>query len=84
MQVVLLQEGADLDALSSAYGLTLLNKRLKIVLPNSLNSVVLQAIEEFKDRFKDKIIKKHQIEWDKVKGFILQILTIHLRTMMEK
>lgn len=71
MQVVLLQEGADLDALSSAYGLTLLNKRLKIVLPNSLNSSVLQAIEEFKNRFKDKVIKKQQLEWNKVKRVYL-------------
>lgn len=71
MQVVLLQEGADLDALSSAYGLTLLNSRLKIVLPNSLSSSVIRAIDEFKDSFKGKIIKKNQLDWSKVKRLYL-------------
>ncbi|MEZ0323460.1 MAG: DHHA1 domain-containing protein [Hydrogenothermaceae bacterium] len=66
MQVVLLQEGSDLDALSSAYGITLLNKKAKIVLPNSLSSSVIETLNLFKDVFDEKIIKKDEIDFSKV------------------
>lgn len=71
MQVVLLQEGADLDALSSAYGLTLINKRLKIVLPNSVNSSVSTALNIFKHCFQDKTVKRNEINIAKVKRLYL-------------
>ncbi|MEJ5173313.1 MAG: DHHA1 domain-containing protein [Hydrogenothermaceae bacterium] len=66
MQVVLLQEGSDLDALSSAYGITLLNKKAKIALPNSLSSSVIEALNLFKDIFKEKTVKKDELDFSKV------------------
>jgi len=54
LQLVLLQEGADLDALSSAYGLSLLYNA-KIVLPNAYSETVRLTLNIFSDKFKDKI-----------------------------
>lgn len=71
MQVVLLQEGADLDALSSAYGLTLLNKRLKIVLPNSVSTSVSTTLSMFKHCFQDRTLKKQEFDLTKVKRLFL-------------
>ncbi len=71
MQVVLLQEGADLDALSSAYGITLLYQNFKIVLPNSLELKVLKTLNLFKDKFKNKIIKKTDFDLSKVSEIII-------------
>lgn len=71
MQVVLMQEGSDLDALSSAYGLTILYPNVKIVFPNSLSSSALKAIEIFKHLLEGKIILKNQLEWKKVKKVYL-------------
>ncbi len=71
MQVVLLQEGADLDELSSAYGITLIYQNFKIVLPNSLESKVLKTINLFKEKFKDKVIKKADLNISEVSEVII-------------
>ena len=61
MQVVFLGEGADLDALSSAYGITLLHPETKILLPNAKSSSFRYVFNRFKDRFKDKIIPLNEV-----------------------
>lgn len=71
MQVVYIQEGADLDALSSAFGLTIINKHLKIVLPHSLSSSAKKAVEEFKDLLQEKTISKEELNWNRIKRLYL-------------
>ena len=61
MQVVLLTEGSDLDSLSSAYALTILEKNTYILLPHSYSATVKLAVNYFKNKLKNKIIKKENI-----------------------
>lgn len=69
MQVVILEEGADLDAFSSAYGLTLLHPNTYIIFPNSLEYKVRKAINIFQDKLKGKILKKEDL--DKIEKIFL-------------
>ncbi len=62
MQVVILGEGADLDALSSAYGITLLYEDTYILLPNSLTTSVRFVLKRYKHKFKAKLIKLEEIK----------------------
>ncbi len=56
MQVVFLEKGADLDALSSAYGITLIYPEAKILIPENVSETVNVTLKRFKEKFKDKII----------------------------
>ncbi len=62
LQVVILREGADLDALSSAYGITLLYEDTYILLPNSLTNTVRFVLNRYKHKFKNKIVKYEDIK----------------------
>jgi len=66
LQVVILQNGADLDELSSAYAITLLNPDFKILLPNSYELKVKKALDVFSEKFKDKIIKLNKLDISKI------------------
>jgi len=71
LQVVILQNGADLDELSSAYAITLLNPDFKILLPNSYELKVKKALDVFSEKFKDKIIKLNQLDISKITKAII-------------
>ena len=60
--MVILAEGSDLDSLSSAYALTLLEKDTYILLPHSYSSTFKFAINLFTNNLQDKIIKKKDIK----------------------
>ncbi|MFN4308432.1 CBS domain-containing protein [Sulfurihydrogenibium azorense] len=77
MQVVILDEGSDLDAFSSAYGLTLLFPDTYIILPNSYDYKLRKTLEIFQDRVKQKILKKQEVDFSKVKkAFVVDSQTI--------
>jgi tRNA nucleotidyltransferase (CCA-adding enzyme) len=61
LQVIILQNGADLDELSSAYAITLFNPDFKIFLPNSYELKVKKTLDVFSEKFKDKIIKINKL-----------------------
>ncbi len=61
MQVVFLEKGADLDALSSAFGITILNKDAKILIPDILSHTAKTVLTRFKDIFSKKIIEKKDL-----------------------
>jgi len=71
LQVVILQNGADLDELSSAYAITLLNPDFKILLPNSYELKVKKTLDVFSEKFKDKIIKIDQLDISKITKAII-------------
>lgn len=71
MQVVFIQEGADLDALSSSFALTVLKRDLKIALPNSLSLSAKKAVDEFRDLLQNRIVSKDNLDWKKVKKLYL-------------
>ena len=86
MQVVILQNGADLDELSSSYAITLLNPDFKIVLPNSYELKVKKTLDIFSERFKDKVIKVSQLDTSKITKAIItdhQTLDINLPENVE-
>jgi hypothetical protein len=86
LQVVILQNGADLDELSSAYAITLLNPDFKILLPNSYELKVKKALDVFSEKFKDKIIKINQVDISKITKAIItdhQLLDIILPENVE-
>ena len=62
LDLVYLMEGTDLDALASAFGITLLEKGTKIVLPNGYSSSVRLALKNFENEFKPITIKKSDIK----------------------
>lgn len=62
MQVVLLTEGSDLDSLSSAYALTLLEKDTYIYLPHSYSNSIKIALSFFKNKLNPKIIKNIDVK----------------------
>jgi len=79
LQVVILQNGADLDELSSAYAITLLNPDFKILLPNSYELKVKKALDVFSEKFKDKIIKLNQLDISKItKAIIIDHQTLNI------
>ncbi len=61
LQVVYIEEGADLDAFSSAYGITLLYPEAKILLPHAISPTVRLTINRFKDILEKKIVRKRDI-----------------------
>ena len=61
MDIVYISEGADLDELASAYGITLLNKDVKILFPNGYSTTVRLALSIFKD-----LIEKKRIDIDDI------------------
>ncbi|WP_028950729.1 CBS domain-containing protein [Sulfurihydrogenibium subterraneum] len=72
MQVVILDEGSDLDAFSSAYGLTLLSPDTYILLPNSYDYKVRKTLDIFQEKVKNKVLKKQDVDFSKVnKAFIV-------------
>lgn len=71
MQVVILTEGADLDALSSAYGITLLYDNTYILLPNSISSSVRFVLKRYKHKFKGRLIKLEDIDIKSLKKIFL-------------
>jgi tRNA nucleotidyltransferase (CCA-adding enzyme) len=86
LQVVILQNGADLDELSSAYAITLLNPDFKILLPNSYELKVKKTLDVFSEKFKDKIIKINQLDISKITKAIItdhQLLDITLPENVE-
>ncbi len=71
MQVVVLDERTDLDALSSAYGLTLLEKNTFILLSNVISPSARFVLGKFKEKFKGKIIKQENLIPEKIKKIYL-------------
>ena len=62
MQVVFIEKGGDLDALSSAYGITILYPETKILLPVNLSETALLTLKRFEEKFKGKIIRKKDLK----------------------
>ncbi len=61
MQVVFLEKGSDLDALSSAFGITLLYPDTKILIPQNLSETAKTALKRFDKLFKEKVIPREEI-----------------------
>ncbi len=51
-KLIILQEGADLDALSSAYGLMILYEDAYLLKPNYISKRASEVLSHFKDRFR--------------------------------
>ena len=64
MKVVILEEGADLDALSSAYGILLLYEDAYLLKPSLLSRKASEVFKRFKDRF--RVIEKLPEKFDLV------------------
>ena len=62
LNLVYLMEGTDLDALASAFGITLMEKGSKIVLPNGYSSSVRLALKNFEKEFEPITLKKSDIK----------------------
>ncbi len=62
LQVVFLTEGADLDALSTAYGITKLYPESRILLPGAASSSFRVAVKRFEKILKNKTIKKENLK----------------------
>ena len=62
MQVIFISEGADLDALSTAFGITLINPEAKILLPDAVSSSFRLAVKRFENKLKDKMIKINDLK----------------------
>ena len=62
MQVVILDERTDLDALSSAYGITLIERNTLIVLSNVVPATARLVLNRFKSKFEGKIINREQLK----------------------
>ncbi|WP_457641640.1 CBS domain-containing protein [Persephonella sp.] len=62
MQVVYIEEGADLDAFSAAYGITLLYPEAKILLPHALSPTVRLTISRFENLLKSKLLRKKELK----------------------
>ncbi len=61
MQVVFLEKGSDLDALSSAFGITLINPQAKIIVPTNMSETAKITLKKFQHIFKGKLIQKKLI-----------------------
>jgi len=57
-----LPEGADLDALSTAYGITLLYPDAKILLPSASSHSFRLALKQFENILKEKLVKKKELK----------------------
>ncbi|WP_297888383.1 CBS domain-containing protein [Sulfurihydrogenibium sp.] len=68
---MILDEGADLDAFSSAYGLTLLYPDTYILLPNSFEYKVRKLLKIYETKIKDKVMKKEDLDLNKVEKVFL-------------
>jgi len=62
LQVIFISEGADLDALSTAFGITLIDPEAKILLPGAVSSSVKLALKRFENYMKDKIIHMNDLK----------------------
>ncbi|WP_456466112.1 CBS domain-containing protein [Persephonella sp.] len=62
MQVIFISEGADLDALSTAFGITLINPEAKILLPDAVSSSFRLAVKRFENKLKGKMIKINDLK----------------------
>ncbi len=62
MQVIILDDRTDLDALASAYGITLFEKDTYIILSHVLSPSVRLVLNRFKEKFKQKIVKEKDIK----------------------
>jgi len=62
LQVIFISEGADLDALSTAFGITLINPEAKILLPDAVSSSFRLAVKRFENKLKDKMIKINNLK----------------------
>lgn len=82
MQVIILDDRTDLDALSSAYGLTLLEKDTYILLSHVLSPSVRYVLNRFKDKFKTRLITKKELEKTKIDKIYL-VDTNHLNHIKE-
>jgi tRNA nucleotidyltransferase (CCA-adding enzyme) len=71
LNIIFLMDGADLDAFSSSFGLSLLDKNAKILLPNGLSKTTLMTIKNFEDLLEDKLIKIKDLEGKKIKKVYL-------------
>ncbi|WP_457623243.1 CBS domain-containing protein [Persephonella sp.] len=67
LQVIYIEEGADLDAFSSAFGLTLINPDAKIIKPHALSPTVRLTINRFSEILKDKLLTKKDLKDQKIK-----------------
>ena len=56
LQVIFISEGADLDALSTAFGITLIDPEAKILLPGAVSSSFRLAMKRFENKLKDRTI----------------------------
>ena len=64
MKVVILEEGADLDALSCAYGVLLLYQDAYLLKPSLLSRRASEVFKRFKERF--RILEELPQEFDLV------------------
>jgi len=71
LRIVFLSDGADLDAFSSSFGITLIDKEAKILLPNGLSKSVLMAMKNYEDILKDKLIKQKELKEKSIKKVYL-------------
>ncbi|WP_293445834.1 CBS domain-containing protein [Persephonella sp.] len=62
MQVIFISEGADLDALSTAFGITLIDPKAKILLPGAVSSSFRLAMKRFESKLKGKLIKINELK----------------------
>jgi tRNA nucleotidyltransferase (CCA-adding enzyme) len=62
----MLDEGSDLDAFSSAYGLTLLYQNTYIILPNSFEHKVRKILNNFSHKLSKKVLKKQELNFNQV------------------
>lgn len=56
LQVVFLSDGADLDALSTGYGITLLYPEAKILIPSAVSTTVKLAYKRFENLLKNRTV----------------------------
>ena len=62
MNIVYLTEGADLDELASAYGITLLDRDTKILFPNGYSTTVRLTLSLFKELIESKRVNFEDID----------------------
>ncbi len=60
--MVFIEKGGDLDALSSAYGITIIHPEAKIVLPQNLSQTAIATLKKFPEKFKKRVIKKENLK----------------------
>jgi len=79
LQVIFLGDGADLDAFSTGYGITVLYPKAKILIPSAVSTTVRLAYKRFENRLKDKIIT-----YDNLKEIDTLFLAIFIKSYLKK